>query len=159
MADVLTKTQRRKNMQHIRSRDTKPEIVLRKALWHRGYRYRKNWKALPGSPDIVLPQYHLCIFVDSEFFHGKGFYGDYDSKKYSSLEEQLRHSSHPDFWLNKIQGNMRHDNIVDAELTGLGWQILRFWSHDVMNHTEMCLQTIEEAVLEQKTTLEPSDCP
>ena len=70
MADVLTKEQRHKNMQRIRSVDTKPEILLRKALWHRGYRYRKNYKELPGKPDIVIKKHKICIFVDSEFFHG-----------------------------------------------------------------------------------------
>ena len=71
--DILTKEQRRKNMQHIRSRDTKPEVVLRKALWHKGYRYRKNYKDLPGKPDIVFTKQKVCVFVDSEFFHGKDF--------------------------------------------------------------------------------------
>jgi DNA mismatch endonuclease (patch repair protein) len=89
MADVLTKEQRHKNMQHIRGKDTKPEIVLRKALWHKGYRYRKNLKDLPGHPDIVLTKYRICIFVDSEFFHGKGFDMDYESRKYNSLHEQF----------------------------------------------------------------------
>ena len=69
--DVLTKEQRRKNMQNIRSKDTKIEILLRKALWSKGYRYRKNYKKLPGNPDIVLTKYKIAIFCDGEFFHGK----------------------------------------------------------------------------------------
>ena len=69
--DNLTSEQRRKNMQHIKGRDTKPEIVLRRALWKKGYRYRKNYKDLPGKPDIVLTKYKICIFVDGEYFHGK----------------------------------------------------------------------------------------
>ena len=68
MSDVLTPEQRRKNMQHIRNKDTKPEVVLRKALWQKGYRYRKNYKLLPGKPDIVLTKQRICIFVDSEFY-------------------------------------------------------------------------------------------
>ena len=71
MADVLMSEQRRKNMQHIKSNDTKIEVILRKALWARGYRYRKNYKALPGKPDIVLTKYKIAIFCDGEFFHGK----------------------------------------------------------------------------------------
>lgn len=98
MADVLTTEQRKKNMQRIRSKDTKPEVVLRKALWHKGYRYRKNYKALPGKPDIVLTKQKICIFIDSEFFHGKDFESGYKSKKYSSLREQLEHSEHSEFW-------------------------------------------------------------
>lgn len=150
MADVLTKEQRHRNMQNIRSRDTEPELILRKALWHRGYRYRKNWSALPGKPDIVLTRYQICIFIDSEFFHGKDFYGGYRSSKYRSLEEQLAHSTHPEFWLKKVKRNMEHDSEVDALLEGSGWTVLRFWSRDVQKHTEQCLQTIEEAVFAKK---------
>ena len=72
MADVLTPEQRRKNMQHIRSNDTKIEVLLRRALWEKGYRYRKNYKKLPGKPDIALTKYKIAIFCDGEFFHGKG---------------------------------------------------------------------------------------
>ena len=69
--DDLTKDQRRRNMQHIRSNDTSIEVKLRKALWHKGYRYRKNDSRLPGKPDIVLTKYKIAIFCDGEFFHGK----------------------------------------------------------------------------------------
>ena len=71
MPDVLTPEQRKKNMQHIRSKDTAIELKLRKALWEKGYRYRKNYKDLPGKPDIVLTKYKIVIFCDGEFFHGK----------------------------------------------------------------------------------------
>lgn len=71
MVDNLTADQRRKNMQHIRSKDTSIEVMLRKALWAKGYRYRKNPKNLPGKPDIVLTKYKIAVFCDGEFFHGK----------------------------------------------------------------------------------------
>ena len=71
MADDLTKEQRRKNMQHIKSSDTEIEVLLRKALWGKGYHYRKNYKNLPGKPDIALTKYKIAIFCDGEFFHGK----------------------------------------------------------------------------------------
>ena len=71
MTDVLTKEQRRKNMQHIKSKDTKIELILRKALWKKGHCYRKNYDGLPGHPDIVLTKYKIAIFCDGEFFHGK----------------------------------------------------------------------------------------
>lgn len=71
MVDVLTPEQRRKNMQHIKANDTKIEVILRKALWARGYRYRKNYKELPGKPDIVLTKYKIAIFCDGEFFMEK----------------------------------------------------------------------------------------
>ena len=133
-------------MSKIHGKDTKPEVLLRKELWHRGYRYRKNFRKLPGSPDIVMTKYRLCIFVDSEFFHGKGFYGGLESKKYESLEEQLKHSNHPDYWLPKIKRNMERDQEVDAELTESGWHIIHFWSKDVMKHTDECIRTVEETL-------------
>lgn len=150
MADIKSAKARSKNMAAIHSKDTKAEIVLRKALWHKGYRYRKNVNSLPGKPDIVLTKYRICIFVDSEFFHGKGFNGGYQSRKYTSLREQLEHSNHPGFWLEKIQNNMSRDLKVNAELKGKGWKVLRFWSKDVLDDTGRCVQTIEETVLDSK---------
>lgn len=150
MADVLTKEQRHKNMQHIRSKDTSPEVVLRKTLWRKGYRYRKNYKDLPGKPDIVLTKQRICIFVDSEFFHGKGFESNYESNKYNSLREQLEHSNNSTFWLNKIQRNMERDNEVDKELHELGWIVIRFWSKNVLRHTDECVRTIEEILFDRE---------
>lgn len=145
-SDNLTKEQRHKNMKNIHGADTKPEIVLRKALWHKGYRYRKNWNKLPGKPDIVLTRRRFCIFVDSEFFHGKGYYGDYESNKYSSLREQLENSNNVEYWTKKITYNMEHDEKINAELNGLGWTVIRFWSKDVLKDTGHCIKTIEEFI-------------
>ncbi len=153
MADVLTRAQRHKNMQHIRGKDTKPEVLLRKKLWHRGYRYRKNWNCLPGKPDIVLTRYKICIFIDSEFFHGQGFYGDYHSSKYSSLKEQLEHSNNPDFWLAKIERNMQRDQEVNAELREMGWNVIRFWSKEALKNPEKCIKEIEERIMDSGDTL------
>ena len=135
-------------MSCIKCADTKPEIALRKLLWHNGYRYRKNYKGLPGKPDIVLTKYRICIFVDSEFFHGKGFEGGYESRKYSSLREQLEHSNNSEFWLKKIQNNMDRDRKVNAELNELGWTVIRFWSKDVLNKPVDCLRIIKESITE-----------
>ena len=146
MADVKSEWDRSRNMAAIRSRDTKPEIILRKRLWSKGYRYRKNVKNLPGKPDIVIKRYMICVFVDSEFFHGKDFDSGYQSRKYSSLREQLEHSNHSEFWLNKIQNNMKHDREIEAQLKGMGWTVLRFWSKDVLKHTDECVRVIDEAV-------------
>ena len=150
MADVLTKEQRHKNMQNIRSKDTKPEVILRKALWHKGYRYRKNDKSLPGKPDIVLAKYKICIFVDSEFFHGKDFEKGYKSSKYGSLKEQLKHGVNSEFWMNKIQRNMERDIEVNAALHGLGWIVVRFWSKEVLDNIGECISTIEDVVFSYK---------
>lgn len=80
------------NMRKIHSKDTSIELLLRKALWHKGYRYRKNYKALPGSPDIVLTKYKIAIFCDSEFFHGKDW---------EILKLRLENGKNPDFWIKK----------------------------------------------------------
>ena len=148
MADVLTKEQRHKNMQNIRAKDTKAEIALRKALWHKGYRYRKNYKKLPGKPDIVLTKQKICIFIDSEFFHGKGFVSGYESKKYESLKEQLENSNHSEFWLGKIQRNIERDREVDAELHGLGWHVIRFWSKEALRKSDECVRAVEEIIFQ-----------
>jgi len=88
--DNLTKEQRHKNMQNIRSKDTGIEIMLRKALWAKGYRYRKNYNALPGKPDIVLMKHKIAIFCDSEFFHGKDW---------EVLKPRLEKSNNGDYWI------------------------------------------------------------
>ena len=89
-----------KNMSRIRSQDTSIELRLRKALWEKGYRYRKNYKALPGSPDIALTKYKIAIFCDSEFFHGK----DWDV-----LKPRLEKGKNPEYWLKKIERNRSRD--------------------------------------------------
>jgi len=147
--DDMTPSQRRENMRRIRSTDTKPEIVLRKALWKKGYRYRKNWKELPGKPDIVLTKYHICVFVDSEFFHGKGYLSDCKGRKYKNLQEQLEHSTNPDYWVKKITRNMERDREVDASLNGLGWKVIRFWSKDILHDPDQCVKSIEEIIFDR----------
>ena len=130
---------RRKVMQAIRSKDTKPEVLLRKELWHRGYRYRKNYKGLPGSPDIYISKYKLCIFIDSEFFHGK---------EYENLVERLKKGKRADYWVNKINKNVQRDAENEAELHGNGYQVLRFWGNDVIKNLDICVRTVEEKIFD-----------
>ena len=146
MADVLSKEQRHKNMQRIRGKDTKAEILLRKALWAKGYRFRKNYKCLPGKPDIVLLKEKICIFVDSEFFHGKDFFGGYKSNKYESLKAQLEHSNNSAFWIAKIKRNMDHDEEINATLHTMGWKVIRFWSKSVLSDVDQCIHQIESSI-------------
>ena len=128
------------NMRKIHSKDTSIELLLRKALWHKGYRYRKNYKALPGSPDIVLTKYKIAIFCDSEFFHGKDW---------EILKLRLEKGKNPDFWIKKIERN-RRDYENDKKLLFLGYTVLHFWGQDISKHTDECLQTIEEAIWDTK---------
>ena len=129
------------NMRKIHSKDTSIELLLRKALWHKGYRYRKNYKALPGSPDIVLTKYKIAIFCDSEFFHGKDW---------EILKLRLEKGKNPDFWIKKIERNRNRDYENDKKLLFLGYTVLHFWGQDISKHTDECLQTIEEAICDTK---------
>ena len=139
--DRLTKEQRHKNMKNIRSKDTSIELKLRKELWRRGYRYRKNYTELPGKPDIVLTKYKIAIFCDSEFFHGKGW---------EVLKPQLEKGKNADFWIEKISKNQQHDDDINKQLQFLGWTVIRFWGKDIMKKTDECIQVIEENIFEQK---------
>lgn len=148
--DVLTPEQRHKNMKNIRGKDTKPEVILRKKLWHEGIRYRKNWKKLPGKPDIAITKYKIVVFVDGEFWHGKAYEGGgYEGHKYHSLKEQLEHGNNPEFWEKKIEGNMRRDREVEDELKHSGWKVMRFWSRDVLKKTDDCVRIIKASIKEK----------
>lgn len=149
--DDLTPSQRSKNMRRIKSKNTKPEILLRKAVWKKGYRYRINYKKLPSKPDIVLTKYKMCVFIDSEFFHGKDFESGYHSSKFDSLKEQLEAGDHATYWLPKIQKNMERDRMVEAELKGMGWTVLRFWSKEVLKDSDQCIRNIEETIFDRST--------
>ncbi len=141
MMDVLTPEQRRKNMQRIKSRDTAIEVALRKALWEKGYRYRKNYKNLPGKPDIVLIKYKIVIFCDSEFFHGK----DWEIKK-----PKLLNSKNSEYWISKIERNMERDRENERQLLFLGWTIIRFWGREILKNTDECMKVIEETIFENQ---------
>lgn len=131
--DVLTKEQRRKNMQAIRSKGTKAEILLAKMLWHKGYRYRKNDKTVFGKPDLTFKKHKLAVFVDGEYFHGK----DWETEKY-------RIKTNRNFWWAKIESNMERDKHVNEELEKMGWKILRFWSKEISKKMSSCVNKIED---------------
>ena len=137
MADVLTKEQRHRNMKNIHGKDTKIEVMLRKALWNKGYRYRKNDKMLPGSPDIVLTKYKIAIFCDGEFFHGKDW---------EVLKPRLQKGDNAEYWIPKIQRNRERDDEINKKLLFLGWTVIRFWGRDIMKKTDECVKVIEETI-------------
>jgi len=136
--DNLTREQRRKNMRAIRSEDTKIEIILRKELWNRGYRYRIHYKKLAGKPDIVFMKQKIAVFCDSEFFHG--FNWD-DQKK--------NIKSNRNYWIPKIESNIRKDRFVTELLEKDGWLVLRFWGKEIQKNLSKCADKIENAVLER----------
>ena len=137
--DNLTPEQRHKNMKNIKSTDTSIEMALRKALWHKGYRYRKNVKELPGKPDIVLTKYKIAIFCDSEFFHGKDW---------NCLKKKLEKSNNSEYWIKKISRNIERDNEIEKSLQYEGWTVIRFWGKDIKKHIDECVKVIEEAIWE-----------
>ena len=141
MADVLTKEQRRRNMQSIRSKNTKIEIILRKALWRCGIRYRKNYSKIPGKPDIAITKYKIAIFCDSEFFHGKDW---------EQLKPRLQRGDNGEFWINKIGKNREHDEQVNKKLAFMGWTVIRFWGDDIKKNTDDCIRVIEETIFDIK---------
>ena len=138
--DDMTREQRHKNMSHIRSKDTKPEVLLRKALWKRGIRYRKNYAALPGKTDIALTRYKIAIFVDGDFWHAR----DHQD----SPGEQV--ASNKEYWQNKLKNNVERDKAVNDVLTEDGWLVLRFWSSDVMKHLDDCINQILQYIPDKK---------
>lgn len=115
MADVLTKEQRQLNMRNIKGKNTKPEILLRRALHARGLRYRLHCKELPGSPDLVFPKYRAVIFVHGCFWHRHGC-------KHTSMP-----STRKDFWEQKFLQNVRRDSKVVTELEQAGWRVGIVW--------------------------------
>ncbi len=139
--DNLTQEQRRRNMQHIRSEDTSIEILLRKKLWEKGYRYRKNLNNLPGKPDIVLTKYKIAVFCDGEFFHGKNW---------EILQPKLEKSNNSKYWIKKISRNMERDDEVNKKLLFLGWTVIRFWGKDIIKDVDGCVSVIEEVIFNQK---------
>ena len=135
--DRLTKEQRRKCMQNIKGKDTSIEIKIRKALWHKGYRYRKNYKKLPGTPDIAITKYKIAIFCDSEFFHGKDW---------QIVKPRLMQGNNPDYWISKIERNKERDSEINKKLTYLDWTVIRFWGEDIKKDIEGCVEVVREAI-------------
>lgn len=127
--DRLTKEQRHKNMSNVKNKDTDIEILLRKALWHKGIRYRKNYRIYDCKPDIVISKYKIAIFCDGEFWHGR-YLGVSDAK------------TNVKFWQIKIKRNQERDLENTIMLRDNGWCVLRFWSTDIKVNLESCISKI-----------------
>ena len=143
--DNLTKEQRRKNMQRIKAKDTSIEVKLRKSLWNKGYRYRKNYDGLPGKPDIVLTKYKIAIFCDSEFFHGKDW---------EVLKPRLEKSNNSQYWISKIARNRERDDEINKRLLFEGWTVIRFWGKEIQENVDECVKVVEEAIIREPKYLE-----
>lgn len=127
--------QRRRNMQAVKNKDSQIELLLRKELWCRGIRYRKNSTKIFGKPDIVFIGKKIAVFCDSEFWHG-----------YNWEERKKDFKSHQEFWIPKIERNMQRDKEVTAKLESEGWIVLRFWGNEIKKNTAHCADIIEKVV-------------
>ncbi len=126
-----TTVQKSKAMSKIKGQNTKPEIILRKALWALNMKYRINVKTLPGKPDILMRKYKLAIFVDGEFWHG-----------FNWEDKKARLKSNTGFWIPKIERNMQRDKENFEKLTEMGFHVLRFWEHEIRKDLEGCIQKV-----------------
>lgn len=131
-SDVHTPEQRSYNMSQIQSQDTDPELKLRKALWHMGYRYRVHTD-LPGTPDIVFRGPEVAVFVDGCFWHG--------CPEHQNIPETNR-----EFWEKKFQRNEERDKEVNRRLTDAGWRVVRVWEHEVNQDLEETARRVARIV-------------
>lgn len=143
--DKLTPAQRRKNMQHVRSKDSQIELKLRRALWHAGFRYRKNVREVFGCPDVVFLRLKIAVFCDSEFWHGF----DWENRKHDFKSRQ-------DFWIPKIERNIARDREVNEHLQAEGWLVLRFFGRQIQRNLDECVRAVAQAVARRKS--EVSTC-
>jgi len=123
------------NMRQVKNKDSKIEVLLRKELWSRGMRYRKNVNGIFGKPDIAFIGKKVAVFCDSEFWHG-----------YNWEVRKQDFKSNQEFWIPKIERNMQRDLEVTERLTLEGWTVLRFWGNEIKKNTKLCADIIEKAV-------------
>ena len=128
-------TKRSYNMSMIKGKDTKVEVLLRKELWHRGLRYRKNCPSVYGKPDIVFLRKMIAVFVDGDFWHGYEF---------EKIKERVKSNNR--YWIEKIEHNRERDMDVTLLLIEQGWTVLRFWDFEIKNDLAECADRIENAV-------------
>lgn len=126
-----TTEQRSRIMSRIKGRDTKPELMFRKALWAQGVRYRTCSKSLPGKPDVSCKSKKYAVFIDGEFWHGH----DWENRK-------SRLKSNREFWIAKIERNMQRAGEVDAQLESMGIKVFRFWSKDIEKSLDFCVSAV-----------------
>ena len=131
MSDKLTPQQRHKNMAAIRSKDTKPEMIVRRGLWKRGFRYRLNHKRLPGHPDLVLRKYRTCIFVNGCFWHGHGASLNEKGEMINEKSCCKIPKTNRAFWVAKIRRNKERDKEEQKALAKMGWHCITVWECDL----------------------------
>lgn len=125
-------------MSHVKLKRGVAETLLAKALWHSGIRYRRNYKALPGSPDIAITKYRIAVFVDGEFWHGY----DWEARK-------ARLKRNREYWIEKIEENIARDRRNDIKLADLGWTAIHFWEKEVKKDVEGCAADVISMIIDK----------
>jgi DNA mismatch endonuclease, patch repair protein len=135
MYEFNTTKERSELMKKIRSSGTKPEVTLGKALWKKGYRYRKHYKKLPGKPDFVFVRYKIAIFIDGEFWHG-----------FNWEEKKSKIKANRDYWIPKIEKNIKRDQQNNKLIKKMSWKVLRFWEKQITTDLDRCIKKIERTL-------------
>ncbi len=171
--DKLSLEQRHKNMAAIKSKDTKPEMIVRRGLWKRGFRYRLNHKRLPGHPDLVLRKYRTCIFVNGCFWHGHNVQlptaqidnREFLAKPSGEAERTIDNSecckipkTNREFWVAKIRRNQERDVKVQCELAAMGWHSITIWECELKPKVrektlESLVYTLNKIFLHDRTVI------
>lgn len=133
MSDRLTPEKRSWNMSRIKGKDTKIEVEVRKYLFSKGYRFRKNDKRYPGKPDIVLPKYHVAIFVHGCFWH-----------RHEGCKDATTPKTRTEFWLEKFDKNVKNDQIKQEKLRELGWKVIVIWECELKRSFQETMDKVEK---------------
>ena len=133
--DFDTTEERSNLMKKIRSTGTKPEVFLGRELWKRGYRYRKHYKKIPGKPDLVFVKKRVAVFIDGEFWHG-----------FNWEEKKKKIKANRDYWIPKIEKNIKRDKENNKCLQEMGWIVIRFWEKEVKRGLDSCVNIIERVL-------------
>ena len=133
MSDKLTPEKRSWNMSRIKGKDTKIEVEVRKYLFKKGYRFRKNDKRYPGKPDIVLPKYHVAIFVHGCFWH-----------RHEGCKDATKKKTRTEFWLEKFDKNVKNDQIKQEKLRELGWKVIVIWECELKQSFQKTMDKVEK---------------
>ena len=124
-----------KRMSNVSLKGGIAEVSLAKALWNQGIRYRKNYRKLPGSPDIAITKYKIAIFVDGEFWHGENW-----------EERKNKLKSNRDYWIEKIEENIERDKRNDKLLIDIDWTPIHFWEKEVKSNLDHCVNLVIDAI-------------
>lgn len=133
MSDKLTPERRSWNMSQIKGKDTKIEVQVRKYLFAKGYRFRKNDKRYPGKPDIVLPKYHVAVFIHGCFWH-----------RHEGCRNATTPKTRTDFWVEKFEKNVNNDQIKQEKLRELGWKVIIVWECELKKDFQGTMDSLEK---------------